>query len=65
MTLINRLFVTFVVLNIRHCAKSVLKLMPQWENDSQRMLQMDTVFMKFDATMKSQEEIMTQLVTFR
>lgn len=41
----------------------VLKLMPQWESDSQRW-QMDTVFMKFDVTMKSQEEIMTQLVTF-
>ncbi|MFZ2907348.1 MAG: methyl-accepting chemotaxis protein, partial [Cyclobacteriaceae bacterium] len=41
----------------------VLKLMPQWESDSQRW-QMDTVFLKFDVTMKSQEEIMTQLVTF-
>jgi PAS domain S-box-containing protein len=41
----------------------VTKLMPQWENDSQRML-MDTVFTKFETMMGAQKEIMSQLVTF-
>lgn len=41
----------------------ISKLMPQWESDSQRWM-MDTVFIKFDVMMKSQESIMTQLVTF-
>ena len=41
----------------------ITKLMPQWESDSQRWM-MDTVFIKFDIMMKSQESIMTQLVTF-
>ncbi|HEU5291470.1 MAG TPA: PAS domain S-box protein [Cyclobacteriaceae bacterium] len=41
----------------------VTKLMPQWENDSQRWL-MDTVFIKFEAMMEAQKSVMSQLVTF-
>ena len=41
----------------------VQKLMPQWESDSQKML-MDTVFSKFEIMIKTQKEVMSQLVTF-
>src|SRR5690606_10621205 len=45
-------------------AATVRDLMPLWESDSQRML-MDSVFKKFDAVLKVQEEgIMKQLVSF-
>jgi hypothetical protein len=43
--------------------EKVTELMPQWESDSQRMY-MDTVFIKFEVMMQTQNEIMTQLVTF-
>ncbi len=43
--------------------EKVTQLMPQWESDSQRWL-MDTVFIKFEAMMEAQKEVMSQLVTF-
>lgn len=45
-------------------AQTIQNLMPKWESDSQRFM-MDTVFTKFDAMLKVQEEgIVSQLVTF-
>jgi len=43
--------------------EKVAQLMPQWESDSQRML-MDTVFIKFEALVEAQKDVMSQLVTF-